>query len=133
MAILIRKVQSFRKSTKVGNQQCRIYKITKYGLCLIKFMCLMFGSLKTHILEVNGSNTHVFQMFQDFRITSQLFGMLLVPTCLAMKVRSLQQRRLLHCVETVLKIPTNLWFGFPFVTVLWKCFVFKILQPEVYP
>lgn len=46
----------------------------------------MFGSLKTHILEVNGSNTHIFQMFQDFRITRQLFGMLLVPTSPAMKV-----------------------------------------------
>lgn len=125
MAVIIRKVQSFRKSRKVGNYQCRVYKITKCGVCLIKFMWLTFGSLKTSILEVNGNNMHMFQMFQDFQITSQLFGVLLLQT--GGHESLLQQRRLLHFVETVLKILTNLWFGFSFVTVLHKFFVFKIL------
>lgn len=43
-------------------------------------MWLKLGYFKTSILEVNGSNMHVFQMLQDFQITSQLFWMLLVPT-----------------------------------------------------
>lgn len=41
-------------------------------------MWLKFGSLKTSILEVNGSNMHTVQTFQDFQITSQLFWMVLV-------------------------------------------------------
>lgn len=64
MAIIIRKVQSFRRGRKVGNYQWRVYKITKYGVCLIKF--IMFGSLKTSVLEMNGNNMDIISDIPGF-------------------------------------------------------------------
>lgn len=69
MAIIIRKVQSFRKDREY---QCGVCKITRDGVCLM-FMWLKFGSLKTRILEVNRGNMHLLHMFQDIQITRQLF------------------------------------------------------------
>lgn len=47
MAILIRKVQSFRKGRKSREYQCGVCETIRYGVCLIKFMWLKFASLKT--------------------------------------------------------------------------------------
>lgn len=44
MAILIRKVQSFRKGRKSREYQCEVCKTIRYGVCLIKFMWLKFAS-----------------------------------------------------------------------------------------